>query len=87
MASIFVIEEGRRQRAEGLHQLGIPTPPEQEPLNSYSVGVLNPCSQLLETLRERSQQRSGVRIPFCLLPSASCLLPFFNKWTNVRELP
>lgn len=73
MASIFVIEEGRRQRAEGLHQLGIPTPPEQEPLNKNSVRALNPCSQLLETLRERSQQKSGVRITFCLLPPAFCL--------------
>jgi len=36
--------EGTRDKSEGTSQKGIGTPPDLEPLNWSSVGVLNPCS-------------------------------------------
>ncbi|BAY63129.1 hypothetical protein NIES22_32080 [Calothrix brevissima NIES-22] len=66
------VEEGRSTKAEGrrFRSDGDSTPPEREPLNGGSVGVLNPCS-----LRSRTEDRSQNS----LLPSASCPLPFPDK--------
>jgi hypothetical protein len=57
-------------RAEGFVQKGSESPPEQEQLNSYSVGVSNPSSG--------HGQRAGIRIPFSI--AASYPLPF---WINI----
>jgi hypothetical protein len=48
--------EGRGQKAEGLHQLGIQTPPEQEPPNFQFGRGLKPLLP-----RSRST-RAGIRI-------------------------
>ncbi|WP_392532962.1 iron uptake porin [Nostoc sp. C117] len=65
------VEGGRRQEAEGRRSksVGVESPNDLEPLNSRSVGVLNPCSIGSPAVTERS------------FPPASCPLPpaFLDK--------
>ncbi|WP_335029978.1 hypothetical protein [Nostoc sp.] len=72
----FVVEGGRRQEAGGRRSksVGVESPTDLEPVNSCSVGVLNPCSLW-----------SRAVVTECSFPPASC--PTLADSLTLRYLP
>jgi hypothetical protein len=84
-----IIEEGRRQRAEGFVQMGIQTPPEREPPNFQFGGglkpLLPPVAQTVRAIGEGINPLRSTPLPFAFLDNIYYEFPWIGLVAGLRD--